>query len=218
MDDQGSPRRDPVLPRAAEDLGDPAILAVDPDRRFGSGASFTWTNRLIRLLWSLVWTLLARWTPGLMSPWRVLLLRLFGARISPHAAVAASARIWLPSNLDLGAGSTLGPGVDCYNMARIAIGERTIVSQRAFLCAGTHDFRDPKFQLCARPINIGSDVWIAAEAFVAPGVTIGDGAVLGARACAFDPLHGWTVYRGNPAVACKTRLWRGHDSARADAS
>ena len=184
------------------------ILPVDRGADFGSGASFTLGNRAIRLLWSLVWLLCARWTPGVASPWRVLLLNCFGARVSPRAAVASSARIWLPSHLEMGPRSTLGPGVDCYNMAPIRIGARTIVSQRAFLCAGTHDIRDPDFQLTAREITIGDDVWIAAEAFVAPGVKIGDGCVLAARACAFGNLDTWTVYRGNPAVATKPRIWR----------
>jgi putative colanic acid biosynthesis acetyltransferase WcaF len=184
------------------------ILPVDRTRDFGSGASFTLANRLVRLLWSFVWLAFARWTPGIASPWRVFLLNCFGARVSRRAAVAASARIWLPSNLAMGPRSTLGPGVDCYNMAQISIGARTIVSQRAFLCAGTHDVRDPDFQLTARAIVIGDDVWIAAEAFVAPGVEIADGCVLGARACAFEKLKAWTVYRGNPAVACKERVLR----------
>jgi len=85
---------------------------------------------------------------------------------------------------------------------------RTIVSQRAYLCAGSHDISSPAFQLIAKPISIGDDVWIAAEAFVGPGVAVGDGSVLSARACAFSDLEPWTVYRGNPAVPFKARHWR----------
>lgn len=179
---------------------------------FGAGASFPLSNRLLRVAWTVTWTLLASWTPGILNPWRIVLLRLFGARIAPGAAVAGTARIWLPSHLALGSRSTIGPGVECYNMAPIRIGERTIVSQRAFLCAGTHDIADPRFQLTARSVVIGSDVWIAAEAFVAPGVSIGDGCVLGARGCAFEDLRPWTVYRGNPAVAVRNRSFRSPDS------
>ena len=183
-------------------------LASDSSDAFGRGASFALSYRLIRLSWLLVWAFCARWTPNVMNPWRVFLLNLFGAKVSKDAAVAASARIWLPAHLELGPQSTLGPGVDCYNMAPISIGARTIVSQRAFLCAGTHDIGDPSFQLIARPIFVGDDVWIAAEAFVGPGVAIGDGCVLGARACAFADLDAWTVYRGNPAASVKSRIWR----------
>jgi putative colanic acid biosynthesis acetyltransferase WcaF len=193
------------------------ILRHNASAGFGRGASFALSNRLIRLLWIVTWALLARWTPGRMSFWRVFLLNLFGAKVSREAAVAASARIWLPAHLELGSRSTLGPGVDCYNMAPIVIGARTIVSQRTFLCAGTHDIRDSSFQLVARPISIGNDVWIAAEAFVGPGVTVGDGCVLGARACAFADLEAWTVYRGNPAGALKLRTRRAPPPVAPDA-
>jgi putative colanic acid biosynthesis acetyltransferase WcaF len=136
------------------------------------------------------------------------LLRLFGAKIHPGAAVASSIRVWLPRNLELGPRATLGPGVDCYNMAPIKIGARSVVSQRAFLCAGTHDITDEKFPLRVRPIIIGDDVWVASEAFVGPGVCIGDGCVLGARGCAFEDLNEWTVYRGNPATIVKQRKFQ----------
>nr|WP_281414114.1 hypothetical protein [Rhodoblastus sphagnicola] len=93
-------------------------------------------------------------------------------------------------------------------MAPITIGARAIISQCAFLCAGTHDIRDPSFPLIARPITIGDDVWIAAEAFVGPGVAVGCGCVLSARACAFSDTQSWTVYRGNPATPIGPRVWR----------
>ena len=73
------------------------------------------------------------------------------------------------------------------------------------MCAGTHAIDDPHFQLYARPITIGVRAWIAAEAFVSPGVTVGEGAVLGARGVATGDLLPWTVYRGNPAVVLRTR-------------
>ncbi len=126
----------------------------------------------------------------------------------PGAAIASSARIWLPRNLELGSHSALGPGVDCYNMGVITIGAGVVVSQRAVLCGGTHDIHDELFQLKVAPITIGDHVWIASEAFVGPGVHVGEGCVLGARGCAFSDLDPWTVYRGNPAVRLKERRWR----------
>jgi putative colanic acid biosynthesis acetyltransferase WcaF len=178
------------------------------DRPAEGGPSFGYGLRVRRVIWNLVWLCLAAWTPPPLSPWRVLLLKIFGATIHPEAAVAASVRIWLPRNLELGFGAALGPGVDCYNMAPIRIGARSIVSQRAFLCAGTHDINDERFPLRVRPINIGDDVWIASEAFVGPGINIGDGCVLGARGCAFEDLNEWTVYRGNPATVVKKRKFQ----------
>lgn len=184
------------------------IKRASESRPLEGGASFSLTNRVERLAWRLVWTLFARWTPPPWSPWRIFLLRLFGAKAHKKSAVSRSAIIWFPRHLEIGEQSTIGPNVDCYNMAPISIGKRSVISQRAFLCAGTHDISDPDFQLVAKPIQIGDNVWIAAEAFVGPGVNIGDGAVLGARACAFSDLKDWSVYRGNPAVLVRSRSLR----------
>ena len=184
------------------------ILSARDTTPLTGGASFSLVNRLERLAWQICWTLLARWTPPMFSPWRILLLKAFGAQVEKGAAIAASALVWYPRHLRLGAHATLGPGVNCYSMAMVSIGPRTIISQRAHLCAGSDDVADPDFQLIARPITIGADVWIAAEAFVGPGVQVGDGAVLGARACAFTALKPWTIYRGNPAAIVRPRAPR----------
>ncbi len=170
-----------------------------------SGASFTLRNRIYRIVWAAIWWLLASWTPPALHRWRRLLLRLFGAKIAPTAGVYPSARIWSPANLEVGDFAFIGPKVTVYSMAKITFGPYSLASQGAHICAGTHDIEDPHFQLQARPIIVGYRAWVAAEAFVGPGVTIGDGAVLGARSCAFKNLEPWTVYVGNPARAIKPR-------------
>ena len=108
----------------------------------------------------------------------------------------------------MGEFSFLGPNVNCYSMDRITIGDYALVSQGAHLCAGSHDISDPSFQLISKPIVINSQAWVAAEAFVGPGVTVGKGAVLGARGVAFRSLDPWTVYAGNPAKPLKKRVLR----------
>jgi putative colanic acid biosynthesis acetyltransferase WcaF len=122
-----------------------------------------------------------------------------------RADVRASARVWFPPNLEMGDGAVIGPGVDCYNQALISIGTDALVSQRAYLCAGTHDVDDPNFQLVVRPIRIGSGAWIAAEAFIGPGAIIGDRAVIGARAVAFGRFETNMIYCGNPAQPVRPR-------------
>lgn len=169
------------------------------------GPSFSLQSRIVRCIWSVTWLLLASWTPPMMRTWRCLLLRIFGAQVASTANVYGSARIWLPSNLVLCDLACVGPHVTVYNMARITLRERALVSQGAHLCAGTHDIDDEHFQLETRPITLGSHAWIAAEAFVGPGVSIGEGAVLGARGCAFRDLEPWTVYSGNPARMLRSR-------------
>jgi len=193
------------MPTVLTDSSRQRVSDLPIDRPIEGGPSFRFGLRLHRAVWNVVWKCLAAWTPPQFSPWRILLLKLFGARIHSGAAIAASVRVWLPRNLELGPSASIGTGVDCYNMAPIKIGARSVVSQRAFLCAGTHDISDEKFPLRVRPIVIGDDVWVASEAFVGPGVHIGNGCVLGARACAFEDLNEWTVYRGNPATIVKQR-------------
>ena len=175
------------------------------------GPSFSLGNRLERFAFQLVWRLLA-WVlpPPIGWGWRRILLRLFGARIGEGAKVYPSTRIWLPRNLTMEAWSSIGPGADCYCQAPISLGERAIVSQRAYLCSGDHDHRNPAHQLVARPIPIGANAWIAAEAFVGPGVSVGAGAVLGARGCTMKDIPAGTVWAGNPARPVAEREFGGN--------
>jgi putative colanic acid biosynthesis acetyltransferase WcaF len=172
------------------------------------GPSFPLSNRLLRAAWNLSWLLLASWTPTPMRPWRRFLLRLFGARLGAGCDVRGSARVWYPPHLHMEDRAVLAQRVNCYNMAPIRLGQDALVSQGAHLCAGSHDIGSPVFQLTTHPITIGAQVWIAAEAFVGPGVDVGEGAVLGARGVAFRSLAPWGVYAGNPAKWIKQRVLR----------
>ena len=169
------------------------------------GPSFGFGHRLYRSVWNIAWALFAAWTPIPLHRWRVLLARLFGGEIDWTAHIYPSARIWYPANLSMGAHACLAERVNCYTMAPIRIGSGAVVSQGAYLCSGTHDIRDPSFQLVALPIVIGCEAWVAAESFVGPGVTIGEGAVLGARGVTLRDLEAYTVYVGNPAAAVGKR-------------
>ena len=169
------------------------------------GASFSLGNRLLRVVWIVSWFTMARFTPPPLHGWRRLVLRAFGAKVGHGARVHASAMIWLPANLELGEQVLIGPGVRLYNQGRITIGARSVISQRAHICASSHDVHDPLFQLVLRPITIGEHCWVASEAFVGPGVTMGDRAVLGARAALFVDAEANGIYSGNPAVFVKRR-------------
>lgn len=184
-------------------------LDASQSRPLEGGASFTLGNRLFRALWMIAWLLLARFTPPPAHTWRRLILRAFGAKVGKGVRVHASVSIWHPRNLELADGVLIGPGVRLYNQGRITIGARSVVSQRAHLCASSHDLADPNFQLVLRPITIGMQCWIAAEAFVGPGVTLADQSVLGARGALFKDTAAGGVYSGNPAVLIKHRTLRG---------
>ena len=173
---------------------------ADRFRPHGRGPAYSLANKLERAAWRTAWLLLARATPPAFAPWRRFLLRLFGARVGAGAKVYGSTRIWLPRNLELGEGVLVAPGAELYNQGHIAIGPHCVVSQRAFVCASTHRLSDPDFALVTRPIVLGRGCWVAAEAFVGPGVTMGDGAVLAARGALFEDAEPMGIYRGNPAA------------------
>jgi putative colanic acid biosynthesis acetyltransferase WcaF len=162
-------------------------------------------NRIARALWGIVWVLLFRPSPRPFHAWRRMLLGLFGARLGSGVRVYNSARIWAPWHLSMGDFSVLGDFVDCYAVDRIDIGAHTVVSQYTHLCTATHDVDQPGFPLVTAPIRIGSQAWVAADAFVGPGVTVGDGAVVGARASVFKDVEPWTVVGGTPARMIRRR-------------
>lgn len=184
-------------------------LDANRTRPLEGGASFSLGNRIARVVWGMAWLVLARFTPPPLHAWRRLVLLAFGARVGRGARVHASASIWLPANLELGENCLIGPGARLYNQGRITIGARTVVSQRAHICASTHDVNDPNFQLVLRPVAIGDQCWVAAEAFVGPGVTLGDRSVVGARCVMLKDGEPDGVYSGNPAQLVKKREFRG---------
>jgi putative colanic acid biosynthesis acetyltransferase WcaF len=162
-------------------------------------------NRLCRSLWGITWLFLFRPSPKPLHAWRRLLLRLFGAGIGEHVVVHPSARIWGPWNLVMGPHSCLSPHVDCYSVDSIRIGAFATVSQYSFLCTASHDPDTPDMRFTTAPIIIGDHAWIAADVFVGPGVTIGEGAVVGVRSTVLKNTPPWTVVAGKPARLLRKR-------------
>lgn len=160
-------------------------------------------NRIGRVLWTAVWLVFFRPSPRPFHAWRRWLLRLFGAHIERGAHPYPSARVWAPWNLTMEEGSCLGDHVDCYAVDRITLEPYATVSQYAFLCTASHDYRIESMPVITAPIRIGKRAWVAADAFVGPGVTIGEGAVVGARASVFRNVDPRTVVGGNPARVIK---------------
>jgi putative colanic acid biosynthesis acetyltransferase WcaF len=158
------------------------------------------SNRAMRALWTVCWALLYRPTPRPMHAWRRMILRIFGARIGSGAHPYPAAKIWAPWNLIMESRSCLSDHVDCYCVAPISIGAHATVSQYSYLCSASHDYRVPSLPLVAAPIVIEADAWVAAAAFVGPGVRIGEGAIVGARATVTGDVAPWTVVAGSPAI------------------
>jgi putative colanic acid biosynthesis acetyltransferase WcaF len=162
-------------------------------------------NQVGRAMWGIVWLLLFRPSPRLLMGWRRFLLRLFGSRIGPGANIHPSVRIWAPWNLRVGKSVTLSWGVDCYCVAPVTLEDYVIVSQYSYLCAATHDFNHPHRPVISAPITIGPQCWICADVFIGPGVTIGEGAIVGARSSVFSNIRPWCVAVGCPAKPIRER-------------
>lgn len=156
-------------------------------------------NKVRRVLWSAVWWLVYRPSPRFLHGWRRFLLRLFGANIEKGAHPYPSVKIWAPWNLTMKQGSCLGDYVRCYSVDRVTLEPHATVSQYSFLCTASHDYRVDGMPLITAPITIGRHAWVAADAFIGPGVRVGERAIVGARASVFRDVDPWTVVGGNPA-------------------
>ena len=170
-----------------------------------SGPSFSLGNRFYRLLWNFFYILIFRFSPTPLHWWRAFLLRLFGAKIGHRVNIYPGVKIWAPWNLEIGEESGIANGVTLYSQGKITIGKRAVISQGSHLCAGTHDFNDPGMPLITKPITIGDHAWITAEVFVHPGVSIGEGCVVGARSVVTKDMPEWTICAGFPCLPIKDR-------------
>jgi len=166
---------------------------------------YTTRQMLARALWNSLGQRAFRLTFHNWYRTRNRLLRLFGARIAEPVRLRPSVIIEQPWHLEIGPDSSIGDRAVIYCLGRVTIGAHVSISQHAHLCAGTHDHTRPDLPLLRPPITINDHAWIAADAFVGPGVTVGAGAILGARGCAFRDLEPWTIYGGNPARPLRAR-------------
>ena len=156
-------------------------------------------------LWWIVQATLFAWSPQVFYGWRAFLLRLFGARVGKGIKIRPTARVTLPWKVTLGDYCLIGDDVILYSLDNIEIGDHTVISQRSYICTGTHDLDRVSFDLITQPVKIADQVWIAADVFVAPGVTIGRGCVVGVRSTVFDNLPEGMICYGSPAKPVKPR-------------
>jgi putative colanic acid biosynthesis acetyltransferase WcaF len=134
------------------------------------------------------------------SAWRVFLLRQFGARIGSGVVIRENVNISFPWRLAIGDHVWIGEGVGILSLAAVTIESHVCISQRAYLCTGSHDFRREDFRLKVAPITVRTGSWVAAASFLAPGIEIGAGAVVAAGSVVFSDVPPGSFARGNPAV------------------
>ncbi|MEG5065116.1 hormogonium polysaccharide biosynthesis acetyltransferase HpsU [Microcoleus sp. B3-A4] len=157
------------------------------------------------LLWWFVQAIAFPLTPHPFNSIRSALLRLFGAKIGRGAIIRPTARFTYPWKIAIGDYSWIGDDVVLYSLDRIAIGKHCVISQKSYLCTGTHDPQDPAFSLITAPVIVNNGVWIAADCFIGPGVEIGANALIGARSSVFKNMPAGFICTGTP---CRPRCQR----------
>ena len=159
-----------------------------------------WTRKEIlgRILWGCAYPFFAL-SPRPFWGWRRMMLRCFGAKISEHVRIHPSVKITIPWNLKIDRYVGIGDKAILYALGPISIGASSTISQNAHICAGSHNFRDGKMTLTKPAIIIGKDVWVCADAFIGPDVTISDKALIGARAVITNNVNSNVIMVGNPA-------------------
>lgn len=167
-------------------------------RRPYTGPNYSLQNRLARVVWSVAYVFLFRFSPRPLHGWRRLMLRCFGAVVGAGSRVYPRARVWAPWNLRLGQVVGVADDVEIYNPELVKIGDFAVISQGAYLCGASHDYRLWQFPLIAQPIAIGRHAWVAARAIVQMGVSVGEGCVIGAGSVVTRDTPPWTVCAGNP--------------------
>ena len=168
---------------------------------FNRGAS-----RFKELCWLVVSQLLFQLCPLKLSALKAAVLRWFGASVGRGVVIKPQVKITFPWKLTVGDHVWLGEESWLLNLAPIIIEDNVCISQRAFLCAGNHNYKSPAFDLITQPIQVEQGAWIGAGGFVGPGVLVGSHAVLAAGSVATKDLEPYGIYQGNPAVLVKKRV------------
>ena len=163
------------------------------------------SDKIYRLSWRIVSLFFFKpFSLPFFNGYRIFLLRLFGAKLDKYCHIYSSAYIPSPKNLTMGVHSTLGPEVQLH-IGKTIIGKKVTISQRTYLCSATHETNSINIPFVAGEIIIKDFVWVAAEAFIMTNVTIGEGAIIGARSAVFKNVEDWTIVGGNPAIFIKKR-------------
>jgi len=191
-----------LQPELTIDLNAPPLVDL---RRYSQAGFTRGRPGWFVMLWWILQGVLFPLTPHALHAPRRWLLRLFGARVGQGVVIRPSARVTFPWRVTIGDYSWIGEEVVLYSLDRIDIGKHCVVSQKSYLCTGSHSVSDPAFTLQTAAIAIGNGAWIATDCFIAPGVQIGANAVIGARSSVFKSMPSGYLCWGSP---CKPQRLR----------
>lgn len=167
-------------------------------KKFRVGRGFRGKNIAYVQLWRIVNTLFFRSSPQFLYGWRRFILRAFGAKIGKKVTIRPSAEVTYPWKVVIGDYSWIGDQVVLYSLGKITIGSNSVISQKSYLCTGSHDYNSIAFDIFQKPITIGDSCWIATDVFIAPGVEIVDEVTIGARSSVYKSISKKGIYLGNP--------------------
>ena len=173
---------------------------------FSLPKNFRGKKRWYIQIWWIVQKIFFELSPQFMYGWRRFLLRLFGAKIGKGVIIRPTAKIQFPWKISIGDYSWIGDEVVLYSLGDIVIGKNVVISQKSYLCTGSHNYKSKNFDIYSKRIIIEDKVWIATDVFIAPGITIGEFSIIGARSSVFNDIPSGYICYGNPAKIIKKRI------------
>ena len=186
--------------------------------QFAVPKHFRGRSKVAVQLWWTVQATLFRASPQFLYGFRRFLLRLFGAKIGKGVLIRPTARVTYPWFLEVGDHAWIGDDTVLYNLAPIHIGAHVALAHGVYVCTGFHEIDRPSFAIGALPVRIEDEAWLANDCFISPGVTIGHGAVIGARSTVLKDMPAGMVCVGYPCKPIRPRQASGlDDKPRSDA-
>lgn len=176
------------------------------NQSLSTDSPWAFSQRIKMLVWEYCWIIFCLWTPKPANQWRLLWLKLFGAKIYGKPFIHQRARIQIPWNLIIHHRACIGDRANIYTLGKIEVKEEAIIAQEAYICTGTHAFDREAMNLITIPIIIGKGSFIGARSFILPGVIIGEYAVIGSCAVVTKYVEPYTIVGGNPAKFIKKRI------------
>lgn len=166
---------------------------------------FRGKSKVIVQLWWVIEKTLFAWSPQFLYSWRRFLLRSFGAKIGKGVLIRPTVRITYPWKVSIDDYTWVGEDCVLYSLGNITIGSHVAIAHGVYFNTGLHDYLNENFDIGCKPLVIEDQSWITNDVYIAPGVTIGKGSVIGARSSVFKSMPEGHICYGNPAVPVKKR-------------
>jgi putative colanic acid biosynthesis acetyltransferase WcaF len=172
---------------------------------FKMPSNFRGRSKFIVQLWWIVQATIFKYSPQILYGWRRFLLRLFGANIGKNVAIRSSVEITYPWKVTIGDNSWIGHECTLYSLGDITIGRNVAIAHKVYLNTGGHDYTKVTFDIFSTAVTIEDECWITNDVYIAPGVTIGKGSVVGARSSVLKDIPSGKICFGSPAKVIKDR-------------